>query len=148
MKVRYVSGPAVGPADRRLTIGQEYLALGLSFECAPGTFVSRPSVHILLEQGGVAQGDLAQFEITDPRTSRFWQVRMGQFEGRQFVDLLPPELFAVLTVDDRDERTSEELDMTFFEALGSTEFQRVCALLENEYQRSDADKTRKAQDFE
>ena len=147
MRVRYVSDPAVGPADRRLTIGQEYLALGLSFECAPGAFVSRPSVHILLEQGGVAESDLAQFEITDPRMSRFWQIRMGQFEGRQFVDMLPPELFAVLTVDDRDERPSAEQDVTFFQALRSAEFQRVCTLLEHEYQSPDADRTEEAQDF-
>jgi hypothetical protein len=36
-----------------------------------------------LEQGGVAEDDLAQFEITDPHTSRFWQIRTGQFDGRQ-----------------------------------------------------------------
>ena len=148
MRVRYVSGPAAGPADRRLTLGQEYLALGLSFEFAPGAFVSRPAVHLLLEQGGVAECDLAQFEITDPRTSRFWQIRMGQFEGRQFVDILPPELFAVLTVDDRDERTGVEQDVTFFQALRSAEFHRVCTLLETEYRSSDADKTEAAQDFE
>jgi hypothetical protein len=33
-----------------------------------------------LEQGGVAEDDLAQFEITDPHTSRFWQIRTGQFD--------------------------------------------------------------------
>jgi hypothetical protein len=64
-----------------------------------------------LEQGGVAEDDLAQFEITDPHTSRFWQIRTGQFDGRQYIDMMPPELFAVLTVDDRDERTSEEQDV-------------------------------------
>ena len=148
MRVRYISGPAVGSADRRLTLGQEYLALGLSFEFAPGAFVSRPAVHILLEHGGVAECDLAQFEITDPRTSRFWQIRMGQFAGRQFVDLLPPEFFAVLTVDERDERTSAEQDVTFFQALGSAEFQRVCTLLENEYRSPDASKTEEAQHIE
>jgi hypothetical protein len=132
MRVRYVSGPTVGPVDPRLSIGQEYLVLGLSFEFAPGTFVSRLSVHLLLENGAVAEGDLAQFEITNPRTSRFWRIRTGQFDGRQFVDLLPPELFAILTIDDRDNCTSEEQDVAGLEALGSAEFQRVCAVLENE----------------
>jgi len=108
MRMRYVSGPAVGPADPRLTVGQDYLVLGLSFDFASGPFVSRPVIHLLLQQGGVAQSDLAQFEITDPCPSRFWQIRRGEFEGRQFVDLLPPELFAVLSSDERGERTRQE----------------------------------------
>jgi hypothetical protein len=95
-----------------------------------------------------ASSDLAQFEMTDPRTSRFWQIRTGQFEGRQFVDMLPPELVTALTIDDRDERASEEQDVAFFKALGSAEFQHVCTLVENEYRPSDANNTKEVHDFE
>jgi hypothetical protein len=108
MRVRYVSGATVGPTDRRLTIGQDYRVLGLSFEYAPDPFLSRPYVHILLEQGRVAQGDLAQFESTNPRTSRFWQIRTGQFGERHFVDTLPPEFFAVFSVADPGQFASHQ----------------------------------------
>jgi len=38
--------------------------------------------------------------------------------------------------------------MTFFQALGSAEFQRTCTLLKYEYRSPDPDKTEEAQDFE
>jgi hypothetical protein len=144
MRVRYVAGPSVGPADQRLTLGQDYLVLGLSFEFGTA-FTAECRLHLLLEHGGIASSDLAQFEITDPRTSRFWRIRMGQFDGRQFVDLLPPELVTVIHVDDRDERTSEEQDIAVLEALRSAEFRRICTVLENECRSSDGDKTEEAQ---
>jgi hypothetical protein len=119
--------------DTRLTIGEEYLALGLTFEADPDHFMTGPYVHILLDNGNFALCDLCLFEITDPRASRYWEVRTAQFDSRQIVELLPPYLSGILSIADEDERPTWEQDEGYFAALNSPEFRQVCELLQREY---------------
>jgi hypothetical protein len=128
MRVRCISD-----RDQRLTVGQDYLVLGLTFEFDPGQRVCvGPQVYVLLDSGRLALCDLAVLQITDPHASRYWQVRLVSFENRQYVDILPPELFSMLNVEEDDQRSGLEQDRAFFEALRSDEFRRVCALLQAE----------------
>ncbi len=116
-----------------LTIGAEYLVLGLGFEADPDHATTGPYVTILLERVGPKAYDLCLFEVTDPRVSRYWQVRALQFGGRQIVELLPPALFEALSTTDNDERSAEEQDETYFAFLESDAFEHICALLRDEY---------------
>jgi hypothetical protein len=126
-------GKYQGSIDNRLTIGAEYLVLGLTFEADPDRFTTGPYVHIPLDNGNVALCDLCLFAITDPRASRYWEVRTAQFDNRQIVELLPPHLSGILSIADEDERPTWEQDKSFFAALSSSEFRQVCELLQSEY---------------
>jgi hypothetical protein len=90
----------------------------------------------MLQNGYAALCDLALFEITDPRASRYWHVRMTTFEGREAIDLLPPELIPIFFTTEDDERSGLEQDRAYFAALHSDEFKRVCELLHNEFEPS------------
>lgn len=123
--------------DKRLSIGKEYLVLGLSFEFDPAHLTSGPYVFILLDKGNVAYFDLALFEVSDPRVSRYWQIRKVEFDSRQVVDILPPALFDQLNDPADDERSLDERDSAYFEMLQSQGFRDLSTLLQSEFASSD-----------
>jgi hypothetical protein len=119
--------------DNRLTVGEEYLVIGLTYELGSTNAGAGVYVHVLLTNGDVAYSHLYLFEVIDPRSSRYWHVRMVQFDGGQFVELLPPTLFGVLSTTDDDARTSLEQERASATALHSPEFRHTCDLLRREF---------------
>lgn len=72
----------LGPRFRRgrsfgVVVGREYLVLGLSFGVPP--MAAGVWVDILMEPDipTLIQAPLCLFEITDPRVSRFWEIRVS-----------------------------------------------------------------------
>ena len=125
---QYQGSLAVG-----LTVGEEYLVLGLEFVVDPDQFDTGPYVIVLRNHGVPVAYDLCLFEVIDPRASRYWEVRTVQFAGRQIVELLPPTLFDELSTTDDDERSSVEQDEAYFAYLDSDAFRHVCTLLRDEF---------------
>jgi hypothetical protein len=61
--------PYQGDVEWGVTIGEEYLVLGLTFEADPEHATTGPYVHLLLQKGdvlNVRRYDLALLAITDP----------------------------------------------------------------------------------
>ncbi len=127
--------PYQGHLEWGLTVGQEYLVLGLTFEADPEHFRTGPHVDLLLKTGdvlNVRSYDLCLFEISDPRASRYWEVRTREFGDRQIVDLLPPPLADAIYPSEGDARTFEEADEAWSAFLGSDEFRHLCDALQRE----------------
>jgi len=117
-----------------LTVGQEYLVLGLSFQADPKHVETGAYVYVPLGDKGVGTCALGLFAITDPRVSRYWQIRTSRFDQMTIVDLLPPPLFAMLNIADDETRTSEQIDAAYAAALVSSEYKHIYQLLKNEFE--------------
>jgi hypothetical protein len=121
-----------------VTIGEEYLGLGLTFEADPDHATTGPYVHLLLRNGDVLnlrRYDLALFTITDPRASRYWEVGTREFNGRQIVEMMPPLLAGKLYLPAEAGQVSsdsEDEDDAWFAFLDSAAFRRLCDLLQDE----------------
>lgn len=76
------------PKSAYLTIGREYVVLAISVYL--GVPSPQTKVQLLTDVGGRVHGmfDLADFEITDDRPSRFWRVRFADSHL-----LIQPELW-------------------------------------------------------
>lgn len=119
--------------DYRLTVGEEYLVIGLTFELGTANDGAGVYAHVLLPNGDLAYSHLYLFEVIDPRASCYWHVRKVQFAGEQFIELLPPTLFDMLTTFDDDTRSGLEQELAVTAALHSAEFRRTVELLRSEF---------------
>lgn len=127
---RYRGGLAWG-----ITIGDEYLGLGLTFAVDPNYPRTGPYVHLLLKRDDVLNVggyDLGLFTITDLRPSQYWKVRACEYYGSQLVNLLPPVLAAELyaSTDATSEDSLDESDR-WFAYLDSEAFRQLCDLLQS-----------------
>jgi hypothetical protein len=130
--------PQQGHLAWGVTIGEEYLVLGLTFEADPEHATTGPYVLLLLQNGdvlNVRQYDLGLFTITDPWVSRYWKVGVREFAGRQMAEVLPPLLADALyprAVAEHVSSSSEDEDDAWFAFLDSAAFRRLCSLLQDE----------------
>jgi hypothetical protein len=118
-----------------LTIGEEYLVLGLSFAVNPKQPLTGPYVFLLLQRDNVLNVggyDLGLFTITDPHPSQYWEVRAWQFSENQIVDLLPPTLAAVLYAPTAAGSDGSVEDDAWFAYLDSEGFRQLCDRLRGE----------------
>lgn len=122
-----------GSLAAQLTIGAEYVVLGLSFEFDPEHYSTGPYVTVLLESGVPARYDMCLFEVTDPRASRYWEVSILLFGGRQITELAPPVPVGAFYRRNDETCSPEEQDEDYFAFLGSSSFAQVCELLQGEY---------------
>jgi hypothetical protein len=135
--------PQQGHVAWGVTIGEEYLVLGLTFETDPEHATTGPYVLLLLQNGGllnVRQYDLGLFTISDPRASRYWKVGVREFAGRQITEVLPPILAdALYPRPDAGQAasSSEDEDDAWFEFLDSGAFRHLCGLLQDESASAD-----------
>jgi hypothetical protein len=118
-----------GNLELGLTIGAEYLVLGLGFEADSNHGTTGPNVTVLLENGSPGGYDLCLFEVIDPRVSRYWEMCILEFDSRQIVELLPPT-FPKATVDALDHDAQDKAYIAF---LASDAFRDTCALLKDEF---------------
>ena len=87
--------PSQGYLEWGVTMGEEYLALGLTFAFDQEHTATGPYVHLLPQKVDgltVRHYDLRLFTITDPRASHYWEAPTRQFAGGEIVDVLPPTL--------------------------------------------------------
>jgi hypothetical protein len=122
-----------GSLEPGLSIGAEYLVLGMTFEADPRHVSTGPYVMVLMKDREPATYDLCLFEIIDPRVSRYWEVHTVQFDGRQIVDVRPLALFGPLDITDDDERDWEKQEEAYDAFLNSDAFRDTCALLRAEF---------------
>lgn len=120
-----------------LTVGSEYLVLGLAFEFDADRTTTGPYVLVLDDYGIPKSHDLSLFEVCDSRVSHYWHVRSSRFDSRQIEELMPPELFDILDAADDSARSLDEQDAAFFAALRSPEFVALCTLLRHEFNADD-----------
>lgn len=78
-----------------LTIGKEYLVLGLEFMADNARIRTGPYVWVVADEGGLKWYDLGLFTITDPRISRHWVLRTWGVP-HQRVRLVPAQWEAAL----------------------------------------------------
>ena len=67
--------------DNRLTVGEEYLVIGLTFELGSTNARAGVYVHVLLTNGDVAYSHLYLFEVIDPRSSRYCMCEWSSSTG-------------------------------------------------------------------
>jgi len=98
MKIGPYPGQSFG-----VTIGKEYLVVGLSFEINSyaGTGVC---VNIVSDGGYFVTVPLCLFEVLDARASRYWRIRRWE-DG--ITSLWPESFYAPFYVDDHNEDVPE-----------------------------------------
>jgi hypothetical protein len=131
-------GKYQGMLAQGLTIGREYLVLGLSFIADADHFQTGSYVLIQPDIGTIASYDLCLFEITDPRPSRYWRVQARRDEAGERVTLYPPGLLDPTTIAEDDPRNGEELDEAWFAYLASDEYERIWTMLQDEFAAPDS----------
>lgn len=97
-----------------LTVGKEYLVLGLEFEVDPAGFETGTYVWIVPDVGYVVRFRLLYFEITDPQVSRYWQ---AQSLSAGNVTLFPPSFYRENYLKELIEDRVPEVDEDFFQVL-------------------------------
>ena len=102
----------LGPRFRRgrnfgVVVGREYLVLGLSFGVAP--MPAGVWVDILMEQDipTLIQAPLCLFRITDPRASRFWEIRVS---GEGVITLCPAPFYQESYLERLSDRVPEVVE--------------------------------------
>ena len=119
-----------------VTVGKEYLVFGLQLDLDREGQRVGPLVCIFPDVGYLLTLPLCLFEVTDPRVSRYWQVRsrspgtIGIYPPsfyRESDEQFPPSWFGEGYLraldDDQDPETAAD-------------FERVCGLLVAEFEES------------
>lgn len=109
-----------------LTQGKEYLVLGLNFEIDSVSCGTGACVELISDNGGLSNAPLFSFEITDPRASRFWEVRLWEDGG---LTLWPPLFYTTYFRDDLSESKSDVV----------AEFRRVWDMMNSEFTDNEED---------
>jgi hypothetical protein len=131
-------GEYQGMLAQGLTIGREYLVLGLSFIADADRFQIGAYALIQPDVGAIESYELCLFEITDPRPSRYWRVQARHDEAGESVTLYPLGLLEAMTIAEDDPRNAEELDVAWFAYLASGEYERIWNMLHDEFAAPDS----------
>ncbi len=101
-----------------LTVGKEYVAIGLDLAVDSNVHGTGVWVHLVSDQGNLIWAPLALFEVTDRRVSKYWEARVFD----KGLKLWPPSLF----------RDSYHEDLADGVAEVEGDFRQVRAKLEEE----------------
>ncbi len=102
-----------------VTVGKEYVVLGLGVAVKPHSCGLGPSVEIVTDYGHLTDNPLCLFQIVDGTASRHWEVRETQ---AGIITLWPSSFYKEYYHDDLSEGVPEVVE----------DFKRVRALIEAE----------------
>jgi hypothetical protein len=96
-----MSAPALFRPQYQVTVGKEYVVLGISFLVASEVYGNCPLFGICDDAGRLVSMPTVLFELVDPRPSRFWLAKRG---GKSDLLLWPEEFYREYFHDDLSER--------------------------------------------
>lgn len=105
--------------DFHLTVGKEYLAIGIQFEIGSPKWGTGAWIQLVSDYGRLSFAPLCLFEITDGRLSQLWVTRLWE-DGS--VSLWPSSFYREYYHDDLSEAVPEIVD----------DFKKVMAMIEEE----------------
>ena|SRR5215813_6375975 len=106
--------------DFHVTVGREYVVLGMEFYVDSSTRGTGVWVAFLCDYEHLTSAPLCMFTITDPRVSRFWECRDSD---SNIIVLWPPSFYREYYHDDLSEDVKEVVE----------DFRQVRALIEGEF---------------
>ena len=98
-----VKATGLPPGRWDLTVGKEYLVLGITIPLGNPAHPRGVGLEIERDGGTVLTIPLALFEITDDRVSRFWKARVLETPVGRCLCLWPEEFYATYFFDDLSE---------------------------------------------
>ena len=102
-----------------LTVGREYIVLGLTYSRRLETYAGHPVFEVLNEGGYITMAPSFLFEIIDGSASRHWQFN---FRDGDILEFEPPSFCRPYYHDELSDGVPEVV----------RDFQSVCALLQEE----------------
>lgn len=116
-RVGLANGQPVDYSD--ITIGKEYIVLGLCYYPASPYYAGKPTLEIKDDTGELTTIPLFMFEIIDSTPSKYWQIR---FNDKGFLTMYPESFYKDFYHDDLSEDVPEI----------KADFAQVCEKLEKE----------------
>lgn len=122
---KQVDFPRRAPTDYRseITIGKEYVVLGLCYIPSSLYWAGKPAISIKDDDGDLSFVPIFLFEIIDPRPSKFWQIRYND-DGS--LEMYPEAFYRNFFHDDLSEGVPEI----------KADFIKICEKLEKEQAES------------